>query len=78
MKTAISIPEDVFRSAEALAKRMKVSRSELYRTALREYIGEHAPDDVTERLNRVYEGQDSRLGEAASRIQAASIPPEKW
>jgi hypothetical protein len=41
MKTAISIPDDVFADAERLARRLKKSRSELYSRAIREYIGEH-------------------------------------
>jgi metal-responsive CopG/Arc/MetJ family transcriptional regulator len=34
MKVAVSIPDDVFAEAEALAKRMKSSRSEIYSRAL--------------------------------------------
>lgn len=53
MKVAVSIPDDVFAEAEALAKRLKSSRSEIYSRALREFIGTHAPDRVTERMNAV-------------------------
>ena len=53
MKVAVSIPDDVFAEAEALAKRLKTSRSEIYSRALREFIGTHAPDRVTERMNDV-------------------------
>ena len=45
MKTAVSVPDEVFQRAERLAKRMKVSRSELYSRALREYLARHAPDE---------------------------------
>lgn len=53
MKTAISIPDDVFTNAEKLARALKKSRSQLYSHALKEYLARHAPDQVTETLNRV-------------------------
>jgi metal-responsive CopG/Arc/MetJ family transcriptional regulator len=53
MKTAVSIPDDVFQKAERLARRMKKSRSELFSNALAEYVARHAPDHVTERMNQV-------------------------
>jgi metal-responsive CopG/Arc/MetJ family transcriptional regulator len=51
MKTAVSIPDDVFEKAERLAHRMK-SRSELFSRALAEYVARHAPDHVTEAMNQ--------------------------
>jgi metal-responsive CopG/Arc/MetJ family transcriptional regulator len=53
MKVAVSIPDDLFAEAEALAKRLKSSRSQIYSRALGEFIGTHAPDRVTERMNDV-------------------------
>ena len=53
MKTAVSIPNKVFEEAERLARRMKKSRSEVYRRALDEYLARHAPDHVTEAMNQV-------------------------
>ena len=58
MKVAVSIPDDVFAEAEALAKRLKSSRSEIYSRALGEFIGTHAPDRVTERMNDVVRDVD--------------------
>jgi metal-responsive CopG/Arc/MetJ family transcriptional regulator len=52
MKTAVSIPDEVFAEAERLAKRMKRSRSEIFSRALAEYIARHTPDRVTEAMNR--------------------------
>ena len=54
MKTAISVPDRVFRSAEDLATRLRVSRSELYSNALAEFIEKHKNDLTTSRLNAVY------------------------
>jgi metal-responsive CopG/Arc/MetJ family transcriptional regulator len=53
MKTAVSIPDDVFEKVERFARRTKRSRSEVFSTALREYIARHAPDEVTDAINRV-------------------------
>ncbi|HXJ95303.1 MAG TPA: ribbon-helix-helix protein, CopG family [Terriglobia bacterium] len=52
MKTAVSIPDDVYRGAERLARRTKKSRSRLVSDALREYVARHAPDDVTEAMDK--------------------------
>ncbi len=54
MKTAVSIPDDVFARAERLARRSKKSRSKLFADAVREYVARHAPEDVTEAMDRVW------------------------
>lgn len=56
MKTAVSIPDQVFADAERLARRLKKSRSRLYSEALAEYVLRHAPDEVTDALNAACEG----------------------
>jgi metal-responsive CopG/Arc/MetJ family transcriptional regulator len=53
MKTAVSIPDDVFEKAENLARKAGKSRSEVFCAALREYVARHAPDEATEAFNRV-------------------------
>jgi predicted transcriptional regulator len=53
MKTAVSIPDEVFEKAEHLARRMKKSRSQLFSHALEEYVDRHAPDRVTEAMDKV-------------------------
>jgi antitoxin MazE6 len=53
MKTAVSIPDDVFEQVERLARRGKRSRSEVFSAALREYVARHSPDEVTDAINRV-------------------------
>ena len=53
MKTAVSVPDDVFADAERLAKRLKKSRSQLYSHALREFVARHSDDRVTEALDEV-------------------------
>ena len=53
MKTVVSIPDDVFEKAERLARRARLSRSAIFSAALKEYVARHAPDEVTEAMNRV-------------------------
>jgi len=53
MKTAVSLPDEVFRAAERQARRSKKSRSQLYAEALSEYLARHAPDEVTEAMDTV-------------------------
>ena len=72
MKTAVSIPDDVFRQAESLARHSRKSRSQLYSDALKEYVTRHAPDEVTEGMDRVIgelgQPEDTFVTAAARRI----------
>ncbi len=80
MKTAISIPDDLFRAAEAAAKRLGLARSELYRRALAAYLERHNERLVTDALNEVYtaEPELSDLDPILEQLQNASIMPEDW
>jgi len=51
MKTAISIPDDIFAKADQLARRLNTSRSELYSRAVREYVAKHSPGQITQSLD---------------------------
>lgn len=53
MKTAVSVPDEIFQQAEKLAKRLRTSRSQLYSSALREYLARHTDDDITAAINAV-------------------------
>jgi len=72
MKTAVSIPDEVFRGAERLARRSRKSRSQLYSEAIKEYVARHASDEVTEAVNRVCDQlgdqKDPFLTSAARRV----------
>jgi predicted transcriptional regulator len=71
MKTAISIPDDVFEDAERLARRLGHSRSQLYSRALREFVARHEPDRVTAVLDEVCSGEpvvDAFVARAARRV----------
>lgn len=80
MKTAISIPDHVFQSAEKLAARLQVSRSELYARALAVLIEKYREDVITTQLNTVYgaEGESSVLERDVAALQSRSLRREKW
>jgi metal-responsive CopG/Arc/MetJ family transcriptional regulator len=78
MKVALSIPDDLFASAEALGKRLGVSRSRLYATALADYVAKQRGQKVTARLNAVYAAESDRLPAAVRRAQRRSLQPERW
>ncbi len=78
MKIALSIPDDVFESAESLGKRLGVSRSRLYATALAEFVAKHRGRKTTERLNSVYSTEDSGVDATTRRLQHRSIDRESW
>ena len=78
MKTAISIPDDIFLSADRLAKRLQMSRSELYARAVKQYVAECRYAGVKEKLDEVYRLEAESVDPAVMNAQAASIPMEKW
>jgi len=78
MKTAISLPDDLFESADELAARLGVSRSELYARAVAEYVAKHRTRDVTAKLNEVYAEEDSGLTRAVREAQARSVGSSEW
>ena len=78
MKTAISIPEKLFESAEQFARGRGMSRSELYAMALRHYLGEHRGAMITERLDEIYGAEPGGLDPAIARLQARSLSEDDW
>jgi metal-responsive CopG/Arc/MetJ family transcriptional regulator len=63
MKTAVSIPDEIFERAERLARRTKKSRSRVFADALREYVARHAPEEITEAMDTAL----AEIGEAGGR-----------
>lgn len=81
MKTAVSIPDELFESAEGLARRLGMSRSELYAKALRDYLLEHREEGITERLDEVYGAEDGEAGgldPVVARLQGRSLSRDEW
>ena len=78
MKTAISIPDDVFEAADRTARKLGVSRSELYATAVHEFIERHRVEDVTARPNEVYASTSSNLDDQLYEMQRRLLAKESW
>jgi predicted transcriptional regulator len=76
MKTAISIPDDLFKGAERFAKQTRRSRSQLFSDAIEEYLARHAPDPVTSAMDQTLaqlgESQDDFVATATHRRLEAS------
>ena len=80
MKTAISIPDSLFRAAERLAERLGVSRSELYQMAVAKMIAGYDDEATTEALNQVY-GSDPGLATVdpvLHQLQISSLSQDDW
>ncbi|MFZ2654899.1 MAG: hypothetical protein WAX69_08270 [Victivallales bacterium] len=78
MKTAISIPNDVFKTADTFARHKKLSKSALFTKAVTEFLSLHRQNNVTEQLNKVYGKQESALDPVIQQLQASSVSKEKW
>jgi hypothetical protein len=78
MKTAVSVPDPVFEAAEQVARRLRLSRSQLYVRALVDYLKRKGGQGVTEKLNEVYADDAPPLDPVLARIQWASIGREEW
>jgi metal-responsive CopG/Arc/MetJ family transcriptional regulator len=80
MKTAISIPDDIFEQAERLAKTRGWSRSELYTNAVSAFVDNERFSGVREQLDTVYGdcAEESALEPLLADAQARSLTKEKW
>ncbi|MEI7704574.1 MAG: ribbon-helix-helix protein, CopG family [Deltaproteobacteria bacterium] len=78
MKTAISLPDDLFAEADRLARRLSKSRSELYRDAVQEYLARHDPEEITRALDRVAERLDPREDGFARAAAFAALRRGEW
>ena len=80
VKTAISIPDPLFQAAERLARRLGVSRSELFQRAVQSLLEKHDDASVTGALNSIYADAPDvgRLDPRLARMQSASLGREEW
>lgn len=78
MKTAVSIPDEIFAAADELARRAGMSRSELYAKALSEYLRRDRYAGLSEKLDEIYSKVESALDPAWVRAQAAVLKRDRW
>lgn len=75
MKTAVSIPDDVFREADTAAQRLGWTRSQLYAHAVREFLNAEGDDPVTAALDAL---ADEFQGAAATVPARSLIDSGAW
>jgi metal-responsive CopG/Arc/MetJ family transcriptional regulator len=78
MKTAISIPDPIFDEAEKVAKRLKLSRSELYARAVAAFVEQQRASNITEKLDQIYGKVESGIDPELVRAQIRSLDEENW
>ena len=78
MKTAISLADDLFASADALAAKLGVSRSRLIADALTEFIARHKGGRVTERLDAIYATDPGNIDDKFKTGQRRVLRRDAW
>lgn len=78
MKTAISLPDDVFAAAERHARRTRKSRSQLYAEAVSEYLLRHAPEEVTEAMNQALDELGEPTDEFIATAARRALERTQW
>ena len=78
MKTAVSIPDDVFEEAERLAAELQTSRSQLYSRALQEFVARHSPDRLTEAMNHVLDKVGGEVDELTAKASRQVLERVEW
>ena len=77
MKTAISIPDDLYKKAEKAAKKLGLSRSSIYSLAVQEYLKRLDPSHITEQLDAVYSQESFSIDKEIVKAQFQSIKREE-
>lgn len=78
MKTAISIPDALFKAAEDYARTRGLSRSELYARALQVYLHAHQTEHITAVLDQVYDEEASVLDPSFKAAQRRFLAEDDW
>ncbi len=78
MKTAVSIPDDLFRRADELAGRLGKSRSEVYREALADYVARRDPGAVTHALDAIADELAADADEFVTEAARQTLERSEW
>ena len=78
LKTAVSIPEEIFRRAEETARRLGMNRSQLVSAALADFLAKHGEDRITEKLNEVYQSEEPGMDPVLATMQFSALSREDW
>lgn len=77
MKTAISVPNDVFELSEKLAKKLKVSRSRIFAMGVEKLAEEHNREDLIAKINAVCEEVDTSIDPFWKKLQSRTLQEDK-
>jgi metal-responsive CopG/Arc/MetJ family transcriptional regulator len=77
MKTAISLPDDLFMDAERLSRRKRISRSELYANAIRWYVQKESGAGITDQLNKIY-AKENLVDDIVEKTGVIDLGKEDW
>ena len=78
MKVAVSVPDPVFRAAERVSRRLRISRSRLYARAVEAFVRQNSDEEITAQLDKVYGTRSSRLDPALEAASLEVLRREKW
>jgi metal-responsive CopG/Arc/MetJ family transcriptional regulator len=78
MKVAISLPDEIYREADSLAKSLGVSRSELYARAVADFLELRRPARISAQLNEVYKTRRASVDPVLARMQGRTIEKGQW
>jgi metal-responsive CopG/Arc/MetJ family transcriptional regulator len=78
MKTAVTLPDNIIKRADNLAKKRKISRNKLFAEAIESYLDEYDDDEITRKLNEFYEKNPATIDSAIMKMAALSLPKDEW
>ena len=78
MKTAISIPDELFHRAEEMAQKTGKSRSQLYQEALSEYLLRRDPGAITQAMDETLAGIDPQPDPWLTEAGRQTLERSEW
>jgi predicted transcriptional regulator len=78
MKTAVSLPDDIYEEMERLARERNVPRDELYAEALREYVARRGARALTDAIDRALEGAGADADPGLSAAARRTLERSEW
>lgn len=78
MKTTVTIPDELVRRAEKMARKRKISRSRLIAEAVENYLDEYEETEITAKLNEFYEKNPAVIDPTITKMAAISLPRGEW
>jgi metal-responsive CopG/Arc/MetJ family transcriptional regulator len=78
MNTTVSIPTDIFEESQKTAQKLGMSLTEFLSAALRSYVLKNQFQNVTEKLNEIYDKESSSIDPNLMKMQVLSLEKESW